>query len=102
MTTSHTRTLVSLASVTIALRTLGACVQPSSQLRPDQAPVAVVRHRTVPFENNAKDYVHVYLVGDQRQWYLGRVEQGARVALLLPDETLAPGAGLMRLVVVVG
>jgi hypothetical protein len=102
MTTSRTPALVSVATVTTLLLVLGGCLRASSQVAPGDVATVGARPRTIPFENNAKDYVHVYLASDRREWFLGRVERGARVALRIPDECLAPDAGLMRLVVIVG
>jgi hypothetical protein len=83
------------------LLALGGCATAS----PDGAGAAVplaARYRVVPFENTTRDVVQVYLVSDEREWFLGRVEQGARVALRIPQESLASDAGLMRLVVLMG
>ena len=56
----------------------------------------------VRFENDGRDYVHVYLVGARRQWLLGRVEPGARATLRIPDAALAADAGSMQLAVLAG
>lgn len=64
--------------------------------QPSRLVIAPSPSRTAP------KTTHVYLVSDQREWFLGRVERGARVALRIPDESLAPDAGLMRLVVIMG
>jgi hypothetical protein len=56
---------------------------------------------TIRFDNAAHDYVQVYLVGEQREWWLGRVEVGARATLRIPDDALAE-AGPMRLAVLEG
>jgi hypothetical protein len=101
MTTSHTSKLVSVAAVTTLLLAAGGCAA-SSQPGAGQTAPATARHRVVPFENTTRDVVQVYLVSEQREWFLGRVEEGARVALRLPQESLAADAGLMRLVVLMG
>ena len=102
MTTPRTRSLVSLAAVLAVSLTLGACVSAPSRLAteestlPDDAPV-VIR-----FDNDARDYVHVYLLGEQREWLLGRVEPGAHATLRIPDAALSEDAGPMRLAVLRG
>ena len=102
MTTTRTRSLVSLAAALTVSLTLGACVSAPPRLamegstRSDDAPV-VIR-----FDNDARDYVHVYLIGEQREWLLGRVEAGAHATLRLPDAALAEDAGPMRLAVLGG
>ncbi len=102
MTTPRTQSLVSVAAaLTIAL-TVGACARTPSRLasiRPaptEELPVAIT------FENAATDYVHVYLVGEKREWFLGRVEIGARTTLRIPDEALAEDVGPVRLAVLEG
>ena len=102
MTTPRTRSLVSLAAALTVSLTFSACVSAPSRLARagsalvDDAPV-VIR-----FDNDARDYVHVYLVGEQREWLLGRVEPGAHATLRLPDAALAEDAGPMRLAVLRG
>ena len=56
----------------------------------------------VRFDNGGRDVVHVYLVGQTREWLLGRVEPGARATLRIPDAALSDDAGSMRLAVVPG
>ena len=102
MTTSRPSTLVSLAAAATVLLALGGCVTPASRAGAGEGSAVAPSPRTVPFENSANDYVHVYLVSEQHQWFLGRVEQGARVDLQIPQASLSPDAGLMRLVVILG
>jgi hypothetical protein len=101
MTTPRTRSLVSFATaVTLALALAGCATTPS---RPasgglassDELPLAI------RFDNAAHDYVHVYLVGERREWWLGRVEIGARATLRIPNDALAD-AGPMQLAVLEG
>jgi hypothetical protein len=101
MITSHTRSLVSLATALMVTLALAGCA--SSPSRPasgglapsDELPLAV------RFDNAAHDFVHVYLVGEKREWWLGRVEIGARATLRIPEDALAE-AGSMRLAVLEG
>ncbi|MFL5607451.1 MAG: hypothetical protein ACJ8AD_13460 [Gemmatimonadaceae bacterium] len=101
MTTPRIRSLVSLAAALTVTLALGGCASasaPSSLAR--EAPDA--RPLTVRFDNDARDYVHVYLVGEQRQWLLARVAPGARAMLRIPDEALAGDVDRMRLAVLAG
>lgn len=101
MTTPRTRSLVSFAAaLTVALATAG-CANTTRRLasggvRTDELQPAI------RFDNGARDYVHVYLIGEKRQWLLGRVEVGARATLRIPQDALAEDAGLMRLAVLEG
>ncbi|MFN8574726.1 MAG: hypothetical protein U0132_21915 [Gemmatimonadaceae bacterium] len=57
---------------------------------------------TIRFDNSARQYVHVYLIGEQREWFLGRVEPGAVARLHLPVESLVGDTRRMRLAVLAG
>jgi hypothetical protein len=65
------------------------------------APAAIMGERAeIRFENEAETYVDVYLVGETRQWWLGRVAPGALTTLRLRDEALAiTSLGYVRLAV---
>ncbi|MGZ9245669.1 MAG: hypothetical protein ACXW61_07700 [Gemmatirosa sp.] len=52
--------------------------------------------------NDAREHVHVYLVDEQREWLLGRVEPGARANLRIPDASLASSPRFVRLAVLAG
>jgi hypothetical protein len=67
----------------------------------DPAPVAA-KPATIRFQNEAREYVHVYLVGQNRQWLLGRVEPGARATLRIPADAIADDTWQMQLAVVAG
>jgi len=101
MITPRTRSLVSFAAaLTVALALAGCASTPSRpasgrHLPSDELPLAI------RFDNAAHDFVHVYLVGEKREWWLGRVEIGARATLRIPEEALAD-AGPMRLAVLEG
>ena len=102
MTTPRTRSIVSLATALTLTLALGGCASAPSRLAlndpapVDRAPLAI------HFDNGARDYVHVYLVGAKREWLLGRVEPGARTTLRIPEEALAEDLGFMRLAVLTG
>ena len=68
----------------------------------DGAFTAPARLPTIPFENEAQDYVDVYLVGEQREWMLGRVLPCARTRLQIPEGALSTDAGWLRLAVLAG
>ena len=100
MTTPRIRSSVSLAAVLSFAIALGACA-PSRIASNPPAP-AEGASVTLRFDNAARDYVHVYLVGDKREWLLGRVEPGARATLRIPDDALSASPGSVRLAVLQG
>jgi hypothetical protein len=88
------------AALTVTLALAGCATTrsrpgPARLVRSDEVPLAI------RFDNAAHDYVHVYLVGEKREWLLGRVEIGARATLRIPEDALAD-AGQMRLAVLEG
>ncbi len=100
MITPRARYIVSFAAaLTVAVAPSGcarASRPASGRLAPtDELPL------TIRFDNSARDYVHVYLVGEKREWLLGRVEIGARATLRIPEDALAD-TGPMRLAVLEG
>jgi hypothetical protein len=101
MTTPRVRSLVSFAAALTLTVSLGACAGPSRLAQESPVPVGG-SPLAVRFDNGARDYVHVYLVGDKREWLLGRVEPGARATLRIPDDALAGNPGSMRLAVLAG
>lgn len=104
MTTTRTRVLVSLAVTMAATLTLGACLRAPSRAAPGRpAPMEqVVYPFAIRFDNGAREYVHVYLISDQYQWLLGRVEPGAVATLQIPQAALVGSSGLVRLAVIAG
>lgn len=56
---------------------------------------------SIRFDNQARDHVHVYLVGQRREWLLGRVEPGAVASLRIPDGALDE-TGFVQLAVIAG
>jgi hypothetical protein len=101
MITSRTRFFVSIAAGLTAAFALVGCA--SAHSRPALGGVASVDELPpeIRFDNTARDYVHVYLIGEKREWFLGRVEIGARATLSIPKDALAE-AGPMRLAVLQG
>ena len=100
MPTLRRRALVSLlATVTISL-TLGACFQAAS-VRGGPSPLDDGL-LAIRFDNGGREHVHVYLIGEKREWLLGRVEAGAIATLRIPEESLAEDAKFVRLAVIAG
>jgi hypothetical protein len=102
MTTLRRRSLVSLAAALTVTLALSGCASAPSSLAADAPAPAEGPSATFRFDNEAHDYVHVYLITPQREWLLGRVEAGARATLRLPDVALTEGGGSVRLAVLVG
>jgi hypothetical protein len=102
MTTPRNRSLVSFAAALTFALTLAGCASAPVRVATDAPASTEELPVSIPFENAARDYVHVYLVGQKREWFLGRVEIGARATLRIPDEALAEDAGPMRLAVLEG
>jgi hypothetical protein len=101
MTTPRTRAFFSLG-VTMTALTLGACARTPSRLAlAEPAPVEWFP-LSIRFDNDARDYVHVYLIGDGRQWLLGRVEPGAIATLRIPDAALNGRLQFVQLAVIMG
>lgn len=101
MITPRARALVSLTA-TILTFGLGACAGAPAHLAPPGPIAAQDRATTVRFDNGGREHVHVYLVGQKREWLLGRVEPGAVARLRLPDAALADDPGFVQLAVVTG
>lgn len=99
MTIETIRARVSRYVALSASLLLAACT-PHAASRVDAGAVPVVL--SIRFENEGRERVHVYLVGEQREWLLGGVEPGARTTLRVPEASLAGGQGWGRLVVVAG
>ena len=84
MTTPTHRALVSLAATTTITLALGALPSAVARRRRDRRAMDAVRSPSAS-TTTARDYVHVYLVGEKREWLLGRVEPGAIATLRIPD-----------------
>ena len=100
MTTPRTRAVVSLAAAVFGILTLDGCVRPPSPS--DEPPPVSSYPLSVHFDNDARDYVHVYLIGDSRQWLLGRVDPGAIATLRIPDAAIRGNSRYVRLAVIMG
>lgn len=102
MTTPRTRSLVSLVTTLAATLALGACASAPSRHAGDGLAPMEGSPLAVRFDNDARTHVHVYLVGERREWLLGRVEPGAIAALRIPNAALAENQGFVRLAVLAG
>jgi hypothetical protein len=102
MTTPRPHALVSLAATIAMTLTLGACAgAPAGAGLNDPSP-AEATSLAIRFDNQARDFVHVYLVGQRREWLLGRVAPGATAALRIPEGALTDETGFVQLAVVTG
>ena len=99
MPTLRRRALVSVIVTMSIPRTVAACVQAAARGGPSRTDDVALAIR---FDNDAREHVHVYLIGEKREWLLGRVEPGAIAMLRIPEESLAGNPTLVRLVVIAG
>lgn len=81
---------------------LGACLHTPSRPVPNGLISTNARPHTIRFDNLAGESVHVYLIGEKREWLLGRVEAGAIAMLRVPEGATAEGATMVRLAVLAG
>jgi hypothetical protein len=102
MTTLCRRAFVSIAATMTMTLALGACV--SAPSRPVLDGVMSTDHLplTIRFDNLAREHVDVYLIGEKREWPLGRVAPGAIAHLRVPDGALAENSTMVRLAVLTG
>lgn len=98
MTTPRIRSVVSLAAALIVTLMVGGCASAA----PRVASASVELPITIRFDNEAREYVHVYLIGTRQEWLLGRVGPGARASLRIPEAALTEDAGLLSLAVIAG
>lgn len=101
MTTPAGRLTVSAVSLAAALA-LGACASGPPPTTWGGTTATAGRGATIPFVNEAEKYVDVYLVGETREWWLGRVAPGARTTLRIRGDVLAVTSGYLRLAVLAG
>jgi hypothetical protein len=81
---------------------LGACAPAASRPALEGPPPVEARPLAIRFENDAREHVHVYLIGERGEWLLGRVEPGAIAMLRIPAGSLADNPQFVRLAVIVG
>ena len=102
MITPAVRTTVSVVTIALALSAtlaVGACSRAGSPSTWDGTAAAPDGRVTIDFENEAQTYVDVYLVGELREWRLGRVAPGVHTRLRVPERELAATTGFIRLAV---
>ena len=102
MTTQRPYTLVSRTAITILTLGLAACGGPQTRIATYGPSPIEARALTFRFDNQGRDHVHVYLIGQRREWLLGRVEPGAVATLRLPDDVFDSDPGFVRLAVLSG
>ena len=98
MPTLQRRGLVSLITAMMVTLMLAACFQ-TAPVRAGPSPMDDGA-LAIRFDNGAREHVHVYLIGEKRQWLLGRVETGAIATLRIPEASLAGNAQLVLAVIV--
>ena len=101
MITPVGRLTVSAISLAATLA-LGACARGPAPTTWGGTAATTGQGATIRFVNEAETYVDVYLVGETREWWLGRVAPGARTTLRIRDDLLAATAGYLRLAVLAG
>ena len=102
MTTQRPYTVVSRTAITILTLALAACAGPQARLATDGLSAMEARALTLRFDNQGRDHVHVDLIGQRREWLLGRVEPGAVATLRMPDDVFDGDPGFVRLAVLSG
>lgn len=101
MITPASRLTVSAISLAATLA-LGACAGRPAPTTWDGAAAITSEGTRIRFVNEAETYVDVYLVGETREWWLGRVAPGARATLRIRDDALTATPGYLRLAVLAG
>lgn len=102
MITPATRVTVSMISLSALFGTtlvLGACGRGPSPVTWSGAVVTPARPLTITFENEAETYVDVYLIGEKREWWLGRLAPGASTSLRIREQALTTESGFVKLAV---
>jgi hypothetical protein len=92
MLTARSRAIVSalsLATVASSALAVAGCARGPSPVTWDGASATEDGRLVIRFENESEAHVDVYLVGELRQWWLGRVAPGARVTLRVPEPARA-------------
>ena len=102
MTTPRSYLLVSRTAMMILTLALAACTSASGRTALESPSPIEAGQVSLRFDNQARSHVHVYLVGEKREWLLGRVEPGAVATLRIPDGSLESNPGFVQLAVVEG
>ena len=88
--------------MTILTLALGACASAPARPALEQPSPIEAGQVGLRFDNLARTYVHVYLIGEKREWLLGRVEPGAVATLRIPEGSLESNPGFVQLAVIEG
>ena len=102
MTTPRAYNLVSRTAMMILTLALAACTSAPGRVAPEAPSPTEATQVSLRFDNQARSHVHVYLVGEKREWLLGRVEPGAVATLRIPHGSLESNPGFVQLAVVEG
>jgi hypothetical protein len=102
MITTSRRGFVSIAAAITMTFALGACVSAGSHAALDRPISTEDSLLSIKFDNSSRETVDVYLIGEKREWMLGRVAPGAIARLRLPEEAFYPGSARVRLAVLAG
>ena len=97
MITPVARTTVSAAL--LAALALGACARGPAPVTWEGSAASEESPVAIRFDNEAEARVDVYLVGEQREWWLGRVSPGAHTTLRIPPAARVAISGFVRLAV---
>lgn len=92
MITPRSRAIVSvvtIAAIASSALALGACARNPAPTGWDRTVSVEDKPLIVGFDNQAETYVDVYLVGEIREWRLGRVPPGMRSQLRIPKDAQA-------------
>ena len=98
MITPVARTTVSAALLATTLA-LGACARGPAPVTWEGSAASEESPLAIRFDNEAEARVDVYLVGEQREWWLGRVAPGAHTTLQIPPGARVAISGFVRLAV---
>ena len=102
MTTFCRRAFVSITATMSMTLALVACVSAPSRPALDRPGSTLAALLSVRFDNDSRESVDVYLIGEKREWMLGRVAPGAVASLRLPEEAFVQGETMVRLAVLAG
>ena len=102
MITTCWRGFVSIGATITMTLALGACISAGAHPAQQRSISTEADLLSIHFDNLSTQTVDVYLIGERREWMLGRVAPGAVATLRLPDEVFLPGSTMVRLAVLAG
>ena len=80
---------------------LAGCVTRSGRSEATRGVEAAARP-VISASNEGSDWLDFYIIGDAREWYLGRVAAGGKARLPLPADLPRDGQGTLQLAVIAG